>query len=90
MRGDEAISLARYVNQSFVRFQFNYGPLGLIDTAPKDAEYVAEQLQSAKKYSKLGMLDNFRRRKAFHFGLKSEVDICFGKNRCKLNQGVVL
>jgi len=46
VKGEDAISLARYVNQSYVKFQFNYGPLGLIDTNSADAQYVAEELKS--------------------------------------------
>ena len=44
--GDDAISLARYVNQSLLDFQFNYGPLGLIEPKEGYADYVVEKLRS--------------------------------------------
>ena len=46
MRGDDAISLWRYVNNSDVRFQFSYGPLGLVEPISGQVANVAEQLRS--------------------------------------------
>ena len=46
MGKDEAISLAQYVDQTYIKFMFNSGPLGFVEPTPGNAKYVAEQLQS--------------------------------------------
>ena len=45
VKGEDAISIARYVNQSYVDFQFSYGPLGLVEPIPGTAKYVKNKLQ---------------------------------------------
>lgn len=47
----DAISLTTYVNQSYIDFQFAYGPLGLVQPKPGTEEYVAEKLREGNSIS---------------------------------------
>ncbi|XP_076822727.1 ectonucleotide pyrophosphatase/phosphodiesterase family member 7-like [Clavelina lepadiformis] len=65
VKGEDAISIARYVNQSYVDFQFSYGPLGLVEPIPGTAKYVKNKLQEGNQNMKVYLKEELPER--FHY-----------------------